>query len=76
MIFKPPCLKNKCIKLPVCRYKNEIVCDILVDYYTDTVISVFDGTQASSNNVKKEIVNFFPRIKKLSIDGSYPIFFR
>jgi len=27
-----PCLKNKCLKFPVCKGKKQICCDILFDY--------------------------------------------
>ena len=29
-----PCIKNKCLKYPACRFKNKIVCNVLADYVT------------------------------------------
>ncbi len=31
---KLPCITNKCLKYPICKYKTVIDCDELIRYYT------------------------------------------
>lgn len=32
-IEPPPCIKQKCLKYPVCRYKENISCEEMILYY-------------------------------------------
>ncbi len=31
--MNPPCITNKCLKYPICKYKKIIVCEELIAYY-------------------------------------------
>ncbi len=56
-----PCIKNKCILLPICKGKFEIECHELAEYYGKRT----DGTYISGSHVWYDIQEVFPKLQEI-----------
>ena len=69
-----PCIKNKCLKLPVCKNRSVINCTSLKEFY----LNYFDDKAKildESNKIWASIHKYLPSVTVIHAEATSPILF-
>lgn len=64
-----PCIKDKCILLPVCKHKDDITCDQLESYF----VKLMKDLDFSFNKAFDKLTEILPSLYRM--EGNERVFF-
>ena len=62
-----PCIINKCLKYPVCKYKESIDCEEIHIYYNECAnqLKRHDDFEDFNSKIIKHLQSVFPNLKEI-----------